>query len=84
MIFTLCFTGARIGFWYSLSGAGFAGDTGSLTIGGIIAVLAIMLRKEWLIPVLCGVFLAENLSVMLQVSYFKYTKKKYGEGRRIF
>jgi len=60
------------------------GDTGSLTIGGIIAVLAILLRKELLIPVLCGIFVAENLSVMLQVGYFKYTKKKYGEGRRIF
>ena len=59
------------------------GDTGSLTIGGIIAVLAIMVRKELLIPVLCGVFLLENLSVILQVGYFKYTKKKYGEGRRI-
>lgn len=60
------------------------GDTGSLTIGGIIAVLAIAVRKELLIPVLCGIFLVENLSVVLQVSYFKYTKKKYGEGRRIF
>ena len=60
------------------------GDTGSLTIGGIIAVLAIAVRKELLIPVLCGIFLAENLSVVMQVSYFKYTKKKYGEGRRIF
>jgi phospho-N-acetylmuramoyl-pentapeptide-transferase len=60
------------------------GDTGSLAIGGIIAVFAISIRKELLIPVLCGVFLIENLSVMMQVSYFKYTKKKYGEGRRIF
>ena len=60
------------------------GDTGSLTIGGIIAVIAIAVRKEWLIPLLCGIFLAENLSVVLQVSYFKYTKKKFGEGRRIF
>ena len=60
------------------------GDTGSLAIGGIIAVLALLLRKELLIPILCGIFVAENLSVMLQVSYFKYTKKKYGEGRRIF
>ena len=60
------------------------GDTGSLTIGGIIASLAIVIRKELLIPVLCGIFLVENLSVMIQVSYFKYTKKKYGEGRRIF
>ncbi len=60
------------------------GDTGSLTLGGIIAALAILLRKELLIPVLCGIFLVENLSVMIQVGYFKYTKKKYGEGRRIF
>ena len=60
------------------------GDTGSLSLGGTIAVLALIIRKELLIPVLCGVFLIENLSVMLQVSYFKYTKKKYGEGRRIF
>jgi phospho-N-acetylmuramoyl-pentapeptide-transferase len=60
------------------------GDTGSLAIGGIIAAFAIMIRKELLIPVLCGVFLIENLSVIMQVSYFKYTKRKYGEGRRIF
>jgi phospho-N-acetylmuramoyl-pentapeptide-transferase len=60
------------------------GDTGSLALGGIIAALAIVIRKELLIPVLCGIFLAENLSVVLQVSYFKYTKKRFGEGRRIF
>jgi phospho-N-acetylmuramoyl-pentapeptide-transferase len=60
------------------------GDTGSLTIGGIIAVLAIAVRKEMLIPLFCGIFLAENLSVVLQVAYFKYTKKRFGEGRRIF
>jgi phospho-N-acetylmuramoyl-pentapeptide-transferase len=60
------------------------GDTGSLTLGGIIAVLALAVRKELLIPVLCGIFLVENLSVILQVSYFKYTRRKYGEGRRIF
>ena len=60
------------------------GDTGSLAIGGIVAVVAIALRKELLIPILCGVYLVENLSVMLQVSYFKYTKKRFGEGRRIF
>jgi phospho-N-acetylmuramoyl-pentapeptide-transferase len=60
------------------------GDTGSLALGGIIAVLAIAIRKELLIPVMCGIFLIENVSVMMQVSYFKYTKKKYGEGRRIF
>jgi phospho-N-acetylmuramoyl-pentapeptide-transferase len=60
------------------------GDTGSLALGGIIASLAIIVRKEWLIPIFCGVFFVESLSVILQVSYFKYTKKKYGEGRRIF
>jgi phospho-N-acetylmuramoyl-pentapeptide-transferase len=60
------------------------GDTGSLTIGGIIAVMAILIRKEMLIPILCGIFLAETISVIMQVTYFKYTKKKYGEGRRIF
>jgi len=60
------------------------GDTGSLTIGGIIAVIAIAIRKEWLIPILCGIFLMENLSVVLQVGWFKYTKKKFGAGRRIF
>jgi phospho-N-acetylmuramoyl-pentapeptide-transferase len=60
------------------------GDTGSLSLGGTIAVLALIIRKELLIPVLCGIFLIENMSVMLQVAYFKYTKKKYGEGRRIF
>lgn len=85
-IFISAFAGALIGFlWYNTFPAQvFMGDTGSLTIGGIIAVLAIAVRKELLIPVLCGVFLAENLSVVMQVSYFKYTKKKYGEGRRIF
>ncbi|MFW6268102.1 MAG: phospho-N-acetylmuramoyl-pentapeptide-transferase, partial [Marinilabiliaceae bacterium] len=62
----------------------FMGDTGSLTIGGIIAVFAILIRMELLIPILCGIFLVESLSVMIQVSYFKYTRKKYGEGRRIF
>ena len=60
------------------------GDTGSLALGGVIAVFAIAVRKELLIPIMCGIFLVENLSVMIQVSYFKYTKKKYGEGRRIF
>jgi phospho-N-acetylmuramoyl-pentapeptide-transferase len=60
------------------------GDTGSLALGGIIAVVAIIIRKELLIPILCAIFIAENLSVVLQVSYFKYTRKKYGEGRRIF
>lgn len=85
-IYIASFVGALVGFlWYNTYPAQvFMGDTGSLTIGGIIAVLAIMVRKELMIPVLCGIFLAENLSVVMQVSYFKYTKKKYGEGRRIF
>ena len=85
-IYIAAFVGALIGFlWYNTFPAQvFMGDTGSLTIGGIIAVIAIAVRKEWLIPVLCGIFLAENLSVVLQVSYFKYTRKKHGEGRRIF
>ena len=85
-IYIAAFVGALIGFlWYNAYPAQvFMGDTGSLTIGGIIAVIAIAVRKEWLIPLMCGIFLAENLSVMLQVSYFKYTRKKYGEGRRIF
>lgn len=84
-VFIAAFVGALVGFlWYNAFPAQvFMGDTGSLTIGGIIAVLAIAVRKEMLIPVLCGVFLAENLSVVLQVGYFKYTKKRYGEGRRI-
>ncbi|MFT5262017.1 MAG: phospho-N-acetylmuramoyl-pentapeptide-transferase [Polaribacter sp.] len=86
VVFAACFLGACIGFlWYnSYPAQVFMGDTGSLTIGAIIAVLAIAIRKEWLIPILCGIFLVENLSVVLQVSYFKYTRKKYGEGRRIF
>jgi phospho-N-acetylmuramoyl-pentapeptide-transferase len=85
-IYIAAFVGALIGFlWYNAYPAQvFMGDTGSLTIGGVIAVIAIAVRKEWLIPVMCGIFLAENLSVVLQVSYFKYTRKKYGEGRRIF
>jgi len=78
--------GATIGFlWYNAFPAQvFMGDTGSLMLGGVIATVALIVRKELLIPILCGVFFAENLSVMLQVAYFKYTKKKYGEGRRIF
>jgi phospho-N-acetylmuramoyl-pentapeptide-transferase len=86
MIFMAAFMGACIGFlWYnSYPAQVFMGDTGSLTLGGIIGAMAILIRKELLIPVLCGIFLVENLSVVLQVSYFKYTKKKYGEGRRIF
>ncbi len=85
-IFITAFTGALIGFlWYNAYPAQvFMGDTGSLTIGGLIAVIAIAIRKEWLIPILCGIFLMENLSVVMQVSWFKYTKKKFGEGRRIF
>lgn len=86
VIFCGCFLGACIGFlWYnSFPAKVFMGDTGSLTLGAIIAVMAICLRKELLIPVLCGIFLVEVLSVMAQVYYFKYTKRKYGEGRRIF
>jgi phospho-N-acetylmuramoyl-pentapeptide-transferase len=86
VIFAAAFTGACIGFlWYnSFPAQVFMGDTGSLALGGIIAVLALMIRKELVLPILCGIFLIENLSVMIQVSYFKYTKKKYGEGRRIF
>jgi phospho-N-acetylmuramoyl-pentapeptide-transferase len=85
-VFIAAFVGALVGFlWYnSYPAAVFMGDTGSLTIGGVIAVLAIAVRKEMLIPVICGIFLAENLSVVIQVAYFKYTKRKYGEGRRIF
>lgn len=85
-IFAGAMLGACIGFlWYNTYPAQvFMGDTGSLTLGGLIAVLAIIARKELLIPILCGIFLVENLSVMLQVGYFKYTKKKFGEGRRIF
>jgi phospho-N-acetylmuramoyl-pentapeptide-transferase len=85
-IYIAAFVGALIGFlWYNTFPAQvFMGDTGSLTIGGIIAVIAIAVRKEWLIPLLCGIFLIENLSVVLQVGYFKYTKKKFGAGRRIF
>lgn len=86
VIFAGAFVGACVGFlWYnSYPAQVFMGDTGSLAIGGIIAAFAILIRKELLIPVLCGVFLIENLSVIMQVGYFKYTKKKYGEGRRIF
>ena len=86
VIFAAAFIGAAIGFlWYnSFPAQVFMGDTGSLAIGAIIAVLALAVRKEFLLPIIAGVFLAENLSVIMQVSYFKYTKKKYGEGRRIF
>ena len=84
-VFCGALTGAAMGFlwWNCYPAQVFMGDTGSLALGGIIATLAILVRKELLIPILCGVFLVENLSVMLQVSYFKYTKRKYGEGRRI-
>ena len=86
VIFSFSFVGACIGFiWYnSYPALVFMGDTGSLSIGAIIAVLAILVKKELLIPVLCGVFLIENLSVIIQVLYFKHTKKKYGKGKRLF
>ncbi len=86
LIFIAAFVGALVGFlWYNTYPAQvFMGDTGSLTIGGVIAVIAIIVRKELLIPLLCGIFFAESLSVMLQVGYFKHTKRKYGEGKRIF
>lgn len=86
VVFIAAFVGACVGFlWYnSFPAQVFMGDTGSLAIGGIIAVFAIAIRKELLIPILCGVFVIENLSVMMQVTYFKYTRNKYGEGRRIF
>jgi phospho-N-acetylmuramoyl-pentapeptide-transferase len=86
VVFAAAFVGACIGFlwWNAHPAQVFMGDTGSLAIGGIIAALAIAIRKELLIPLLCGIFLAENLSVMIQVSWFRYTKKKFGEGRRVF
>ncbi|WP_297408794.1 phospho-N-acetylmuramoyl-pentapeptide-transferase [uncultured Alistipes sp.] len=86
VVFAAAFVGALVGFlWYnSFPAQIFMGDTGSLSIGGIIAVFALCIRKELLLPLLCGVFLLESVSVMTQVSYFKYTKRKYGEGRRIF
>ena len=86
VVFAAAFIGATFGFlWYNAYPAQvFMGDTGSLTLGGIIAVFSILIRKELLLPVLCGIFLVESLSVMMQVVYFKYTKKKYGEGKRIF
>ena len=86
VIFISAFIGATVGFlWYNTYPAQvFMGDTGSISLGGIIAVYAILIRKELLIPVLCGIFLIENISVMIQVAYFKYTRKKYGAGRRIF
>lgn len=86
VVFAAAFVGALVGFlWYNAFPAQiFMGDTGSLSIGGVIAVMALCIRKELLLPLLCGIFLVESLSVMIQVSYFKHTKKKYGEGRRIF
>ena len=86
VVFIAAFMGSLIGFlWYNTYPASvFMGDTGSLTIGAIIAVIAIIVRKELLIPLLCGIFLIENVSVIMQVGYFKYTKKKTGIGRRIF
>ncbi len=86
VIFAACFVGACLGFlWYnSFPAQVFMGDTGSLTLGGIIAALAVVLRKELLLPILCGIFMMETLSVIIQVYYFKYTRRKYGEGRRIF
>ena len=86
VVFITAFVGALIGFlWYNAYPAQvFMGDTGSLTIGGVIAVIALIVRKELLIPILCGIFFAESLSVMMQVSYFKYTKRRFGEGKRIF
>ncbi|BFP39905.1 phospho-N-acetylmuramoyl-pentapeptide-transferase [Flavobacteriaceae bacterium GF1] len=86
VVFIAAFVGGLVGFlWYNTYPAQvFMGDTGSLTIGGVIAVIAIIVRKELLIPLLCGIFFAESISVMLQVGYFKHTKKRYGEGRRIF
>lgn len=86
VVFITAFVGALIGFlWYNAYPAQvFMGDTGSLTIGGVIAVIALIVRKELLIPILCGIFFAESLSVMIQVSYFKYTKRRLGEGKRIF
>lgn len=85
-VFISAFIGATVGFlWYnSYPAQVFMGDTGSLALGGILAVFAVIIRKEFLIPILCGIFVIENLSVVIQVSYFKYTKRKYGEGRRIF
>jgi phospho-N-acetylmuramoyl-pentapeptide-transferase len=86
VVFSACLLGACLGFlWYNgFPATVFMGDTGSLALGGIIAALAILLRKELLLPLLCGIFVVENLSVVMQVTYFKYTRRKYGEGRRIF
>jgi phospho-N-acetylmuramoyl-pentapeptide-transferase len=86
VVFAAAFIGATIGFlWYNAYPAQvFMGDTGSLTLGGIIAVFSIIIRKELLLPIVCGIFLMESISVMMQVAYFKYTKRKYGEGRRVF
>jgi phospho-N-acetylmuramoyl-pentapeptide-transferase len=86
LVYAAAMAGALLGFmWYNCFPAQvFMGDTGSLAIGGVIAVFALLIRKELLLPILCGIFLVESLSVIIQRSYFKYTKKKYGEGRRVF
>jgi phospho-N-acetylmuramoyl-pentapeptide-transferase len=86
VVYASAFLGATIGFlWYnSFPAQVFMGDTGSLMLGGIIGVFAVLIRKELLLPILCGIFLAESLSVIIQVSYFKKTKKKFGEGKRFF
>ena len=86
VVFCAAFVGACVGFlWYnSYPAQVFMGDTGSLMLGGVIAILFLAIRKELMIPLVCGIFLVEELSVIIQVSYFKYTKRKYGEGRRIF
>ncbi len=86
VVFAAAFVGALIGFlWYNSYPAQiFMGDTGSLAIGGVIAVFALCIRKELLLPLLCGIFLIESISVMVQVGYFKYTKRRFGEGRRVF
>ena len=86
MVFVACIVGACIGFlWYNTYPAQvFMGDTGSMALGGAIAAVAIIIKQELLLPILCGVFFVESASVIMQVSYFKFTKRKYGEGRRIF
>jgi phospho-N-acetylmuramoyl-pentapeptide-transferase len=85
-VFVSAFIGASVGFmWYnSYPAQVFMGDTGSLALGGIIAVFAVLIRKELLVPILCGIFLVENLSVLIQVGWFKYTRKRFGAGRRVF
>jgi len=86
LVFSTALVGATVGFlWFnSYPAQVFMGDTGSLSLGGIVAVFALAIRKELIIPILCGIYLVELMSVIIQVSYFKYTKKKYGEGKRVF